>query len=254
MPGSPPERSGTITTSGCSPSRPATARGIAATARDVIDLIRIRALANAGVPLNRVGELLTADREQLAAAVTEIDQHLQAEIRRLEEHRATVAQLATIDGLALPDEVVAYLDDLRELGIGERMVAIERDGWVIVSAQMPDEVVGWIAEKRELFEDPKVVAAYRGFEAAFDWDPGDPRLVDLADQLHGLFAQTFAERGGNIPDEIDDTTGAMLDAESIGLSPAWRRLGELLEQRGWSGWTNAESSRRGDRTPARSRE
>jgi hypothetical protein len=32
----------------------------------------------------------------------------------------------------------------------------------------------------------------------------------------------------------------MLDAESIALSPAWLRLGELLGERGWSGRNDVE--------------
>jgi DNA-binding transcriptional MerR regulator len=214
-------------------------------ARDVIDLIRIRALTKAGVPLNRIGALLTAGLDEFAAAVAEIDQQLQAEIRRLEEHRVAVAQLATVDGLALPTEVVAYLDHLRALGFGERMIAIERDGWLIISAQLPDAVVGWIEAKRESFDDPQIVAAYRALEAAFDWGSNDPRLDDLADLMERLFVRTASEQDSiqqppvHAP-EIDSTTVAMLDAESIARSPAWVRLGELLEQRGWHGWNDLE--------------
>jgi DNA-binding transcriptional MerR regulator len=208
--------------------------------RDLIDLIRIRALANAGVPLNRVGELLGADRAELAVAVAEIDEQLQAEIARLEQHRAAVSQLATIDGLALPGEVVAYLDHLRELGFSEPVIAVERDSWVIVSAQLPAKVREWMASKHAAIHDPRFLAAFRGLEAAYGWDPHDPRLEDLADQLDALFAQLEAEVEDANPDEIDETTVALLDAEFIGRSPAWKRVTELLEERGWRGWTNVE--------------
>jgi DNA-binding transcriptional MerR regulator len=216
-------------------------------ARDVIDLIRIRALAEAGVPLNRVGELLSADPDELATAVAEIDEQLQTEIHRLQDHRAAVKQLATIDGLALPDEVVAYLDHLRGLGFRERVIGVERDSWVIVNAQIPDKVVEWMEAKWETIEDPQFLAAYRGLEAAFDWDPDDPRLDDLADELSDLFTRALAEHGDSNPDEIDDTVVAMLDAEFVGRSPAWLRVTELLEKRGWSGWTNIEPAAHRDR-------
>ena len=97
-------------------------------AADIVTLIRIRALSHAGVPLGRVGELLQAGPEELALAIAEIDASLQAEIQRLEEHRKAVAQLATIDALALPPEIVEYLDTLRSLGLSDRVVRAERDG------------------------------------------------------------------------------------------------------------------------------
>ena len=42
----------------------------------VVELIRIRTLADAGVPLSRVQELLTADEEEFAAAIDDIDHRL----------------------------------------------------------------------------------------------------------------------------------------------------------------------------------
>ena len=47
----------------------------------VVELVRIRTLADAGVPLSRVRELLAADDEEFAAAVEDIDRRLRAEIR-----------------------------------------------------------------------------------------------------------------------------------------------------------------------------
>jgi DNA-binding transcriptional MerR regulator len=212
-------------------------------AADIVTLIRIRALGQAGVPLSRVGELLRADQEELASAVAEIDAGLEAEIQRLEEHRKAVAQLATIDGLALPPEIVDYLDKLRSLDLSERIVRAERDGWLLVAAQLPDEVVGWVVNKRAALDDEEFVAMYRGFDQAYDWAPDDPRLEQLADDLVHLFVRLVGQEPDDaVPQDerIDDTIAAMIDAYSIGASPALRRLGELIEARGWSGWTNME--------------
>ena len=54
----------------------------------VVELIRIRTLAEAGVPLARVHELLRADDDALAAAVAEIDARLVAEIEGMAAGRA----------------------------------------------------------------------------------------------------------------------------------------------------------------------
>ena len=51
-------------------------------APDVVRLIRIRTLAEAGVPLARVEELLDADEEGFTTAVAEIDRRLRGEIKR----------------------------------------------------------------------------------------------------------------------------------------------------------------------------
>ena len=136
----------------------------------VIELIRIRALAEAGVPLSRVAELLKASDDELAEAVREIDEDLQREIRRLEDHRTAVAQLATVDGLALPQEVADYLDLLRSYGLSDRTIRLERDGWLLIAASAPERVVDWIAEKRAAFEQPEILNFYRSLDKAMDSD------------------------------------------------------------------------------------
>ncbi len=54
----------------------------------VVELIQIRTLADAGVPLSRVQELLAADEEEFAEAIEDIDRRLRAEIRERRAHRA----------------------------------------------------------------------------------------------------------------------------------------------------------------------
>ncbi|RPK59802.1 Mercuric resistance operon regulatory protein [Streptomyces sp. ADI96-02] len=58
----------------------------------VVRLIRIRTLADAGVPLARVQELLDAGPEEFADGVQEIDKGLRAEIRRLQDTRGRLAR------------------------------------------------------------------------------------------------------------------------------------------------------------------
>lgn len=88
-------------------------------------LIRIRTLAEAGVPLSRVQELLTADEDDFAAAIEEIDRRLRAEIRERQRHRERVAQLAAGDRLALPPEAVDWdADDPRLPAVADRLVAM----------------------------------------------------------------------------------------------------------------------------------
>ena len=67
----------------------------------VVRLIRIRTLADAGVPLARVQDLLDAGPEEFAGGVQEIDKDLRAEIRRLQGNRKRIARLAAGEHLAL---------------------------------------------------------------------------------------------------------------------------------------------------------
>ena len=79
----------------------------------VVRLIKIRTLADAGVPLAHVQTLLDASPEAFAHEVQQIDKELRAEIRRLQGNRQRLARLAAGEHLALPQSVVDYLDRLR---------------------------------------------------------------------------------------------------------------------------------------------
>jgi DNA-binding transcriptional MerR regulator len=57
------------------------------TAQHAVDLVKIRTLAEAGVPLARVKDLLDADPATLAAAIAEIDGDLVERIGRLQRSR-----------------------------------------------------------------------------------------------------------------------------------------------------------------------
>src|SRR5277367_36039 len=59
----------------------------------VVSLIRIRTLANAGVPLSQIAALLQADAATFAEAVGRIDDQLRDEVERLEACRKQIAQL-----------------------------------------------------------------------------------------------------------------------------------------------------------------
>lgn len=205
-------------------------------AQAVIELIRIKALTDAGVPLARVTELLDAGPQEFAEAIVDIDQRLSEEVARLEEHRSRIARLAAGDSLALPREVVDYLDFLRQLGLSERTVRVERDGWILMAAHAPDDVVRFVEGKVQLFDDPAYGELYRTFDQSADWLPGDPRLEELADLL--------CDYAGQVPDDTpglqeghDEPLVTLLDAYTEGETPGWRHLRGLLEERGWTRWT-----------------
>jgi DNA-binding transcriptional MerR regulator len=213
----------------------------------VVSLIKIRTLANAGVPLSSIAELLQADATAFAEAVRRIDGRLRDEIGRLELSREQIAQLAAGDSLVVPPEVACYLDRLREIGASERVVQGERDGWILVAARWPDLIREWMPDKLAQLEDPRLVRFYRLVSGIAENDSGDnddPRLAEAADILADLLEQAYAAAGGTGSQADqgagDDLPFDLLDALAVESDPRMERLQQLMRERGWAGWSRLE--------------
>ncbi|HEX9539983.1 MAG TPA: MerR family transcriptional regulator [Streptosporangiaceae bacterium] len=209
----------------------------------VVSLIKIRTLANAGVPLSQIGQMLEADASTFAEAVQRIDSHLRDEIERLETSRKQIAQLTAGDSLALPPEVISYLDRLREIGASERMVEGERDGWILVAARWPDRIREFIAGGLAQLDDPQLVRLYRVLSEIFESDAGDddPRLEEAADIMAGLAEQAYTSGEINLGEVAhDDLPFDLLDAFAVESDPRAERLLDLMRERGWASWTRLE--------------
>lgn len=211
----------------------------------VVELVKIRTLAEAGVPLARVRELLRAGEDEFAAAVADIDERLRAEIRERQRHRARIARLAAGDSLALPPEVVEFLDRLRALGVDERIVEVERDGWILLAAHSPERVAEWMSRKRGQIADPELVHFYLTLSRALHWTADDPRLGDLADEMAAYITRIADERGDAYVDDtdVDPPFAHLLDTLAFDTAPPARHLIALLKERGWSGWTKVQRVR-----------
>nr|WP_243851140.1 MerR family transcriptional regulator [Modestobacter marinus] len=204
----------------------------------VVELIRIRTLAEAGVPLARVSELLTAGEEEFAAAVEAVDRRLRAEIRDRQRHRTRIAQLTAGERLVLPPVAVAYLDRMRELGFPERLIRIERDSWILIAARVPEQVEPMMAIKHAQLEDPTLRRLYLDVGELADCGPDDPRLPELADRVEAFLAQATTVSAGAEEQPISEDLVALLDAAFVQSFPWASRLLQILERRGYTGWTN----------------
>ncbi|MGH3395149.1 MAG: MerR family transcriptional regulator [Streptosporangiaceae bacterium] len=209
-------------------------------ANAVIDLIRIKALADAGVPLARIEEVLGAGPEEFSGALTQIDKALAQRIRDLQEQRRRVSQLAAGDRLYVPTEIADLFDLFRELGISPTAIQIERDGWILLAARYPDQARQWAREKLEALSDPGFQQLYRIYHEAYDYDRDDPRLDAIADTL-----LDFAERhredlqrhqvdleqvsaGSPVEDQV---AMALVLSRTADIPPAWVRLDELCREK-----------------------
>jgi DNA-binding transcriptional MerR regulator len=216
------------------------------TATTVVSLIKIRTLAEAGVPLSQIGQMLEADASTFAEAVHSIDGRLRDQIDRLETSRKQIAQLAAGDSLALPPEVICYLDRLREIGASARMVEAERNGWILVAARWPDRVREWMPEKFAQLDNPQVVRLYRVLSEIFDSEAGgdqrldEQRLEEAADIMTGLAEQAYAAGEMDPGEMAHDDLPDLLDDLAFEADPRAERLQDLMRKRGWSGWTRME--------------
>lgn len=208
----------------------------------VLRLVRIRTLAEAGVPLARVRELLDADPETFAAATTEIDRKLRAQIRALQQHRRRIAQLGSGDSLAVPEEVVDYLDRLRAIGVPDTVVEGERDGWILVAARWPEAIPAMMADKVTQLADPKVVRFYQLIGRIEEMWEDEEFLREVADLMSELFEQAAASGELDRQDEhmADAAFIRLMDSFADGAHPAIARLRELIAEHGWTGWTRVE--------------
>jgi DNA-binding transcriptional MerR regulator len=194
-----------------------------------IELVKIKTLAEAGVPLARIKELLAAGPDQFAAAIAEIDSRLQDRAAELARTRERIGQLGAGDRLFVSAEMADYLDRLQKLGVSERTVQMERDIWILLRSVSPAETAIWFADKCAAMCDPEFRALYLEYDAAYDWSPEDPRLHQLADRTGRWMAR---RPGAGSSGRLLDPAIAQLVTTSVGVSsPAWRRLADIADQR-----------------------
>jgi DNA-binding transcriptional MerR regulator len=200
-------------------------------AEHAIALIKIKTLAEAGVPLARIKELLAVDAGRFAAAMAEIDRNLQERAEELLRTRERIARLSAGNRLFVSAEVADYLDRLLELGVSQRLVQMERDGWILMQSVSPKAAALWIADKRDLIGDPEFRAIYLEYDAAFDWSPDDPRLYALVDRAELWMASRSARLKGEERSIQDPTIAQLVAGWVAASSPAWDRLTEIAKER-----------------------
>ena len=196
-------------------------------ASDAVELIKIRTLAEAGVPLARIRELRSGGG--LAAALRQIDDDLAARIAGLQATRSRLRQLAEGQLSALPADVVDHLAALPGLGFSERWVTLQNDLWLLVFATLPETARTNFRDQSAILADPALLALVLEYDRIHDLDPHDPRVDALADRL---IAATRARYGAELPAyDPGSAIPALVQGAVNASSPAWRRLDTLLRER-----------------------
>ncbi len=204
-------------------------------AQSVVDLKRIRVLADAGVPLKRVGELIHASPDELSAAVAEIDRDLRgAQVRTLQATRKALATLA-LDEPFLPPELLAVHEKIRrramEAGVSPRTLKLEREGWILASTLYPDLMERWVGTQLRFLEDPEYLELYLLTDQAYDWAADDPRIDEVARRT-----VAFIRRSGSVDYEqeaalhTDDRGYALVTSYRLDESPGWASLTSRIRE------------------------
>jgi DNA-binding transcriptional MerR regulator len=196
-------------------------------AEDALALVKIKTLTDAGVPLARIKDILAADPDQFAAAITEIDDNLRQRAADIVRSRERIAQLRAGDRLFVSAEVADYLDRLHALGVSQRSVQLERDGWILAQSVSPAEAAIWFANKRDAIDDPEFQAIYLEYDAAFEWSPDDPRLYALAERAEHWFTAWNSRFPDAEQPVADPAIVQLIATSSTESSPAWDRLTEI---------------------------
>jgi DNA-binding transcriptional MerR regulator len=197
------------------------------TAEHAIDLIKIRTLAEAGVPLARIRALKDATPEERRQALDQVDADLAARIRRLRDTQRRLRRLDDGHLAMLPTEVASHLERLPDMGFSPRWVAMETDLWILVFATHPETALELFHDQAEALADPALRWIYLAYDQAHDLDPSDARIDTLAESI---VAATRARYGrGDLPGHVTDSDiPALVQGAVNASSPAWQRLDTLI--------------------------
>lgn len=200
---------------------------LAGSAQHAIELIKIRTLAEAGVPLARIRALKSAPDEAFRSALTQIDSDLTNRIRNLRHTQRRLRELASGHTRLLPADVDHHLQQLSELGFSQRWITLEGDLWILVFATHPDLAPELFRDQAQAMTEPTLRQLYLDYDRAHDLDPHDPFLTGLAHRI--VDATTHRYGTADLPGQATGTEIPQLIQAAVNASsPAWQQLDCLI--------------------------
>ncbi|HEY3514689.1 MULTISPECIES: MerR family transcriptional regulator [Kribbella] len=197
------------------------------TAQDLVEVIKIRTLAESGMPLARIARLTAGSPGDLRSAAGAAEAELSARIDRLVETRGRLRELAAGNNPFLPGEVEQQLRRLHDLGFSDRWIALERDLWILAFATDPETAHRYFADQAEAQADPVLGRLYLDCDRAHDLSPDDPELDDLAARI--VDASLARYPADELREQLAGAALPQLVQSSVNASsPAWERLDALI--------------------------
>lgn len=173
---------------------------------DLFRLVQVRTLAEAGVPLAEIEDLLDAEPEQFAARMTEVDRRLSERIDALRERQLTLHRLSDGDRALLSDRACSALARFTAYGFGPEFVDSVRESLILLRAITPELHDGFLDQLDERFADPEHIDLLKRSWQARHWDPHDSRIEALATDLA---ANLLKQR-----EVLERNAATLVDAES----------------------------------------
>lgn len=201
---------------------------------DLLRLVQVRTLAGAGVPLAEIGTILDADPDQFATALVAVEESLTSRIEELIARRETLRQLAHGDRVLLPERALALLDRMPGLGFTADDVTTAREGLILVRALMPEGLDDYLFQIEHGLDDPQHVAIIKLTWSAGNWDPDDPRIEELAEEVasHFLADPSLLPTLTGLQNRDDGKTRyELLTHHGEDERPGWTRLTALIEKK-----------------------
>jgi DNA-binding transcriptional MerR regulator len=160
-------------------------------AQDVIEVIKIRTMADAGVPLGKIRDIKAAPDETFQSALMQIDDDLTARIEVLRQTQRRLHEFAAGRTRLLPDEVDRHLQRLAQLGFSDRWVQMEGDLWILVFVTHPEIALGLFRDQDEATADADLCQLYLDYDRSHDRHPTDPALGELARRIARATVQRY---------------------------------------------------------------
>ncbi|MEU6036494.1 MerR family transcriptional regulator [Actinomadura sp. NPDC047616] len=208
--------------------------------RDAVVLARVRRLAELGLSLDEIRDVLADDRgRELREVLLDLDADLARQQEAIAERRSRLAALLAETDLD-PDSTVSpdMAEMLRRLPAGEsRFAAFDRELMTLVDTGAgPADQAAFAALLRPLTE-PEAVARgnvlYERLDELEDADADDPRVAALAADLAAYIPADMASLMVTSLEHVE--FGGWLESMALELSPAqaetFRRLVAILKER-----------------------
>jgi DNA-binding transcriptional MerR regulator len=197
------------------------------TAHDVIEVIKIRTLAQAGVPLARIRELRSASDDEFRRALMQLHTDLTRRIRELRDTRQRLRDLASGRDRLLPPEVAGHVKRLGEIGLSQRWIDLVSDLWILAFATDPETAAALIEDQDKQMTDPFLRQIFLDYDRARDLDPDDPALEALADRMVEATRRRYP--AGELPGQRTGSgIPALIQAAVNDSSPAWEKIDALV--------------------------
>ncbi|ADB33034.1 transcriptional regulator, MerR family [Kribbella flavida DSM 17836] len=162
-------------------------------AQAVVELIKLRTLAEAGVPLAKIPTLSTSPVAEFQHALDQLDQEMTARIEQLRRTQQRLRELAAGEVRLLPDEVEHHLRQLPELGFTARWVAMERDLWIVVFTTYLDTAAANFRDQADTLTDPAIPRLLQA-----EVNASSPAWERLDSLIRRRLAVTFGPSGAGL--------------------------------------------------------